>query len=68
MDFCGCKYSSHHIEGISHALFMSTAASNYKKMFQRLISTVQLSISSSSESEEVVDSNMTLSEKHRGQM
>ena len=41
----------------------SNATPNSKKMFQRLFSTVELSNSSSSEGEEVVDSNRTLSEK-----
>ena len=63
MDLCGCKYSSHHIEGISHVLSTSTATLNKKYIFQRFLSTVQPSNSSSSEGEEVVDSNMTLSEK-----
>ena len=63
MDLCGCKYSSHHIEGISQVLPKSTATSNSNKMFQRFLSTVQPSNSSSSEGEEVVDSNRTLSEK-----
>ena len=63
MDLCGCKYSSHHIEGISQVLPKSTATSNSKKMFQRFLSAVHPSNSSSSEGEEVVDSNMTLSEK-----
>ena len=63
MDLCGYKYSSHHIEGISQVLPMSIATSNSKKIFQRFLSTVQPSNSSSSEGEEVVDSNMTLSEK-----
>ena len=63
MDFCGCKYSFHHIEGISQVLPKSTATSNSKKMFQRLFSTVQPSNSNSSKGEEVMDSNMTFSEK-----
>ena len=63
MDLRGCKYSSHHIEGISQVLPKSTATSNSNKMFQRFLSTVQPSNSSSSEGKEVVDSNMTLSEK-----
>ena len=63
MDLCGCKYSYHYIEGISQVLPKSTATSNSNKMFQRFLSIVQPSISSSSEGEEVVDSNMTLSEK-----
>ena len=65
MDLCGCKYSSHHIEGISQVLPTSTATSNPKKIFQRFLSTIQPSNSSSSEGEEVVDSNMALSEKHQ---
>ena len=63
MDLCGSKYSFHHIEGISQALSKSTITSDSKKIFQRLFSTVQLSNSSSSEGEEVVNTNMTLSEK-----
>ena len=58
---CGCKYSSHHIEGISQVLPKSTTISNSKKMFQRFFSAVQPSNSRSSEGEEVVDSNRTLS-------
>ena len=54
---------SHHIEGISQELPKNTATSNSKKMFQRLLNTVQPSNSSSSEDEEVVDSNITLLEK-----
>ena len=61
MDLCGCKYSSHHIEGISQVLPKSTATSNLKKMFQRLFIIVQPS--STSKVEEVVNSNSTLSEK-----
>ena len=41
----------------------STDTSNSKKIFQRFLSTVHSSNSSSNEDEEVVDSNMTLSEK-----
>ena len=63
MDLCGCKCSFYHIEGISYVLPTSTATSNSKKIFQRFLSTVQPSNSSSSESEEVVESNKTLSEK-----
>ena len=63
MDLCGYKYGSHYIEGISHVLPKSTATSYSNKMFQRFLSTVQPSNSSSSEGKEVVDSNMTLSEK-----
>ena len=63
MDLWGCKYSFHHIEGISQVLPMSIATSNSKKTFQRFLSAVQPSNSSSSEGEEVVDSNRTLSEK-----
>jgi len=63
MDLCGCKYSFHHIEGISQVLPMSIATSNSKTMFQRFLSAVHPSNSSSSEDEEVVDSNRTLSEK-----
>ena len=54
---------SHHIEGISQVLPKSTATSNSKKIFQRFLSTVQPSNSNSSEGEEVVDSNITLSDK-----
>ena len=61
MDLWGCKYSFHHIEGISQVLPMSIATSNSKKMFQRFLSAVKPS--SSSEGEEEVDSNRTLSEK-----
>ena len=63
MDLCACKYSSHHIEGISQVLPKSTATSNSTKMFQRFLITVQPSNSSSSEGEKVVDSNITLPEK-----
>ena len=63
MDLCGCKCSCHHIEGISQVLPTSTATSNPKKIFQRFLSTIQPSNSSSSEGEEVADSNMNLSEK-----
>ena len=63
MDLCGCKYSSDHIEGISQVLSTSTATSNSKKIFQRFLSTIQPSNSSSSEGEEVADSNMNLSEE-----
>ena len=45
------------------ALPMSIATSNSKKMFQRFLSAVQPSNSSSSEGEKVLDSNRTLSEK-----
>ena len=31
MDLCGCKYSSHHIKGISHVLSKSTARFDKKK-------------------------------------
>ena len=61
MDLCGCIYSFHHIEGIPQVLPKSTATSNFKKLFQRLFSIVQPS--NSSEDEEVVNRNMTLSEK-----
>ena len=55
MDLCGCKYSFHHIEGISDVLPKSTATSNSKKMFQLILTTVQPSNSSSSKGEKVVD-------------
>ena len=60
MDLRGCKYSSHHIEGISQVLPKSTATSNSNKMFQQFLNTVQPSNTSSSVGEEVVDSNTTL--------
>ena len=63
MDLCGCKYSSYHIEVISQVLPKSTATSISNKMFQLLFRAVQPSNSNSSEDEEVVDSNITLSEK-----
>ena len=63
MVLCGYKYSFHHIEGISQVLPMSIATSNSKKMFQQFLSAVNPSNSSSSESEEEVDSNITFSEK-----
>ena len=64
MDLYGCKiYSSYHIEGISQVLPKSTATSNSKKIFQRLFSTVQPSNPSSSDGENVVELNMTISEK-----
>ena len=63
MDLRGCKYSSHNIEGIPQVLPKSTVTSNSKKMFQQFFRTVQSSNSSSSEGEEVVNPNTTLSEK-----
>ena len=63
MELCICKYSFYHIEGMSQVLPKSTAILNSKKIFQRFLSTVQPSNSSSSEGEEVVDSNRNLSEK-----
>ena len=53
MVLCGCKYSSHHIEGISQVLPKSTATSNSNKMFQQFLSAVQPSNSSAIEGEEL---------------
>ena len=48
---------------ITQVLPKSTATSNSNKIFQRFLSIVQPSNSSSTEREEVVDSNITRSEK-----
>ena len=64
MDLCDCKYSSHRIKGISQVFHKSTTpTSNSNKMFQHHYSTFQPSNSCYSKVEEVVDSNMALSEK-----
>ena len=68
MDLGSCKNSSHHIEGISQLLPKSTATSNSNKMFQRLFCAVLPLKASCSEGEEVVDSNITLSEKFQNIM
>ena len=56
----GKKYTSHQIEGTSKVIPKSTATSNAKKMFVQYNSAFKFMLS---ESEEIVDINMTLSVK-----